>query len=142
MKYPSPPMKTMYITVCMDINKTKRQRQLLEKRGSSLKNLINSIDFIGNDDPDNYRNYVVKFDEDIRMLSCMKEHGHINDDYIEDHDVYIACHVYDYIASIDDKMIVEKIFGDTESKDYLNIIKEQLISIHGELIREIDKLTI
>lgn len=108
----------------------------------SLINDFTAVNFIHNDDPDNYRTTTVCLNEEARTTWGMINFGAINISDLDNPNVELACSLLDYIAETtsDEKNVLTNIIDETTGAILLGELVEMLESTRKQLSKEIDKI--
>lgn len=135
---------SMLITVSMnELVDSKIKIAILNKRELSLIDDFTCIDFVKNDEPENYKNTAVQINDDIRNQWGAINYGLIDISYIEDKQVRLSCELLDFIDQniTNEKETLNEILDDTQSAEYLLSILELLDAMIKGLVKRIDKIT-
>lgn len=136
--------KYMDINVSLDnaIN-TKIKISILNKKTLSLVDRITVVDFIKNDEPDNYRHKVVNIDNRIQGIYGAISCGVMDIDEIETNEEKLAFDIYDFIRNNtkNEKLVLQNIINRTKSSEKLSLIICRIEEMLNKTIQEIDKVT-
>lgn len=116
---------------------------ILNKSSITLLNNFTCIDFVVNDDPDNYRNTAVYINEGIRATWGAIKFGAMDISDVESHEIKLACILLDYIDEniTDEKDVLDRIIDSTHCAEYLMEILDILNDMVKDLLKTIDKIT-
>lgn len=134
----------MLITFSMDKGtNTKVKIAIINKSNLSLINNFSGVDFVKNDDPENYRHTSVTLNEEIRNTWGAIDCGVMDISDIEDPEVKLACILLDYIEEnvYDEREVLSRIIDETQGANMLRGIIDQLNEMLNELVKTIDKIT-
>ncbi len=134
----------MLITFSMDKGtNTKVKLAIINKSNLSLINNFSGVDFVINDDAENYRHTSVTLNEEIRNTWGAINYGVMDISDIEDPEVELACILLDYIEEniSDEREALSRIIDETQGADMLRGIIDELNEMLNELIKTIDKIT-
>ena len=134
----------MLITFSMDKStNTKVKIAIINKSNLSLINNFSGVDFVKNDDPENYRHTSVTLNEEIRNTWGAINYGVMDISDIEDPEVELACILLDYIEEniSDEREVLSRIIDETQGADMLRGIIDELNEMLNELVKTIDKIT-
>lgn len=134
----------MLITFSMDKStNTKVKIAIINKSNLSLINNFSGVDFVKNDDPENYRHTSVTLNEEIRNTWGAINYGVMDISDIEDPEVKLACILLDYIEKniSDEREVLSRIIDETQGADMLRGIIDELNEMLNELVKTIDKIT-
>ncbi len=125
-----------------DIVHLKVKLAVIRKNQLSLISDFTSIDFVHNDDPDNYRSTTATLNEEAWSTWGAIDCGIMDMKDIEEPEIELACILLDFISEniLNEKQKLEKIINKTTSAVLLNQINDDLISMKKILIKEIDKI--
>lgn len=142
-KFPNVPTP-MLITFSMDKGtNTKVKIAIINKSNLSLINNFSAIDFVRNDDPENYQYTSVRLNEEIRNTWGAISYGIMDISDIDDPEVELACILLDYIEEniSDEQEELNRIIDETQGADILRSIIDELNDMLNELVKSIDKIT-
>ena len=134
----------MLITLCMkEVATTKFKISIMNKSDLSLINNLTCVDFVWNDDPENYQCTSITLNEEIRNIWSAINYGVMEISDIEEPEVELACILLDYIAENipDDREELRGIIDKTQGASMLRDIVDELNEMQNELVRTIDKIT-
>ena len=134
----------MLITFCMEeVATTKFKISIINKSNLSLINNLTCVDFVRDDDPENYQYTSVTLNEKIRSTWSAIDYGVMNISDVEEPEVELACILLDYIAENipDDREELRGIIDETQGASMLRDIVDELNEMQNELVRTIDKIT-
>lgn len=134
----------MAITFTIDkIFEVKTKVAILSKNSISILENITCIDFIMDDNPENYRSVAIYLNEDTRTTWGAIEYGAMDISEVGDHEVELACLLLDFINKnvTDETEVLDKIIDGTCSAEYLSGILDSLNDMVKGLLKEIDKIT-
>lgn len=134
----------MLITYATDkLFKTKIKIAILTRDSISLLENFVCINFVINDEFENYKSVDIYLNEDIRELWGAVDCGVIDITDIEDYDAQTACRLLDFINEnvLDEKEFLDEIVGGTYSAKYLSEIITVLNDIVEKLLQDINKIT-
>lgn len=134
----------MLITFSIDkVTNTKFKIAIINKRDLSLINNLTCVDFVWNDDPENYQCTSITLNEEIRNIWSAINYGVMEISDIEEPEVELACILLDYIAENipDDREELRGIIDKTQGASMLRDIVDELNEMQNELVRTIDKIT-
>lgn len=114
---------------------------VLERNSESIKDDVAGIEFIYNDDPENYRKLLVKFDNTVINFCGAMKCGVSTVDDIDDQETVIACEVYDYFQELDDKKVMSELIAETKTNDNLYGLASKAGTLRTCLLTDIDKIT-
>lgn len=142
-KYPDS-SKYMDISISLDsaIN-TKIKISILNKKTVSLVDRITVVDFIENDEPDNYRHKVVNIDRQIQGIYGAISCGVMDIDEIGTNEEKLAIGIYDFIRNNtkNETLVLQNIINRTNSSEKLSLIVYSIKEMLNKTIQEIDKVT-
>lgn len=134
----------MLITLCMkEVATTKFKISIMNKSDLSLINNLTCVDFVRDDDPENYQYTSVSLNDEIRNTWSAINYGVIDISDIEEPEVELACILLDYIAENipDDREELRGIIDETQGASMLREVINELNEMQNELVRTIDKIT-
>ncbi|MDD2980758.1 MAG: hypothetical protein PHN80_12425 [Hespellia sp.] len=116
---------------------------ILTKHDISLINNFTCIDFVKNDDPDNYRHTSITLNDEIRNTWGAIKYGVMDSSDITNTEEELACILLDYIDEniTDEKNVLATIIDETVCAAVLSGIRELLNEMTRELVKTIDKIT-
>ena len=130
----------MDVSVSLRINESDLSIPILKKKAESYKDYVTSISYVINDEPENYRDFSVIFNEDVKTLCGEMLYGISTIDDVEDPAIQIACKIYDYLMGVDDKPEVERIMAETKTNDNLFRLAAKAKNLRDSLLKNIDKI--
>lgn len=134
----------MHITFSMkDGVETKIKVALIKKIKLSLLGSLSTVDFIENDDFENYQETAIQLNDEARNLWVIIDHGEMDFTDINDPDVELSCSLLKYIDenTTDEQKILNQIVNATHSSTALKNIIDTLNDMLNELVMNIDKIT-
>lgn len=135
---------SMEITFSMDKStEEKVEIAILTKREISLINNFTCVDFVKNDDTENYRHTAITLNDEIRNTWGAINYGVMDGSDIENTEIELACILLDYMDEniTDEKTTLNAIIDKTVSAKTLSQISELLSEMTAELVTVIDKIT-
>lgn len=135
---------SMFVLFSMgDTSTLKLKLAILKKAPLSLVNDFTAIDFIHNDDPDNYHKTSVYLSEEARTTWGAIDYGAIDISDVDNSNVELACILLDYIAetTTDEKDVLMSIIDETTGAKLLRELVVMLNSSRNILIKEIDSIS-
>lgn len=137
-KVPTP----MHITMSFsDYGKRQLYFSIIRKCDCSIIGFLRSVDYIKNDDPDNYRSTTINITDHIKESYGAISYGLIDIDDIDNDEEMLGCIFLDYISDIKDRDILEQIIDNTYSSFNMRAVVDLLQEINKDVIKEIDKIT-
>lgn len=130
----------MDVSVSLSISEGDLSISILEKKAESYKNYATGITFIINDEPENFRDFSVTFNEDVKTLCGQMDYGISTIDDVEDPETQIACRTFDYLMGVDDKPEVEQLIAETKTNDNLFSLAAKAKNLRDSLLKDIDKI--
>ncbi|WP_202708399.1 hypothetical protein [Sporosalibacterium faouarense] len=134
---------SMMITFSMSpITTTKMKLAIINKTDLSLLDDLNSIEFVHNDEPENYRTTCIKLNDKYRQTWSVINYGAIDITDIEDNEEELACILLDFINDNfeDEKEMLMNIIENTSSRTLFIGIYNKMNEMRDKLIKEIDKV--
>lgn len=130
----------IYISMCKGFE-DKIKIAILNKQDLTLLNDITAIDFVHNDDPDNYRHKSISLSQSNRETQGAINYGVIDISDVADPEVELACILLDFIDEniTDEKEQLSKIIDETISAENMRDIFETLNKMIKEIIKIVDK---
>lgn len=141
--FPNVP-QPMLITFSMNKDTdTKTKIAIINKSNLSLINNFSMIDFVRNDDPENYRHTSVSLNKEIRETWGAISYGVMDISDVDDPEAQLSCILLDYIEEkiTDEKDVLNKLIDETQSANLLLAIIDLLNDMLKELVKTIDKIT-
>lgn len=142
--FPNVP-RSMLITFSMNkATESKTKISILNKQDFSLLWDFTCIDFVENDEPENYGHIPIKISEDIRNTREAINYGVMDISDVENSDIELSCILLDFIdenIKKEEIKVLNEIIDETRSAENLIKIVELLNSMTEDLIKEIDKIT-
>lgn len=137
-------LQPMFISFSMDKNtSTKVKIAIINHKNLSLINDFSKIDFVINDDPDEYVHTAVNLSDEIRDTWSTIRCGEIDISEIDTPEIKIACSLLEYIEEniFNEQVVISKIIAETQGANELIELTDNLNKMHKELIKTIDKIT-
>ncbi len=124
--------------------RTKIKIAIINKSDLSLINNFTSIDFVRNDDPENYQSTSISLNKEDRDTWEAVSFGYINISDINNPEAQLSCNLLDYINEniTDEKEELRKLIDETQSSNLLSKMTDLLDDMKKELIKTIDKITV
>jgi hypothetical protein len=141
---PFPNLPHMLIDFSMsETTESETKVAILRKQLFSLLDNFTYIDFVENDDPDNYSFTPIKIDDDIRNSWSAINSGVMDISDVEDSDAELSCALLDFIYKNikDETEILGKFVDKTKSAENLVRLSDLLKVMTAQLVKEIDKIT-
>lgn len=141
-RFPGIP-SSMFVQLSMSDTSTLKLKLAIIKRAPlSLVNDFTVVNFIHNDDSDNYRTTEVYLNEESRTTWGTIDYRAIDISDIDNPNVELACILLDYIAKTtsDEKDVLANIIVETTGAVLLRELVEMLENTRNTLIKEIDKI--
>lgn len=135
---------TMLITLSMDKRADRRMKKaVLKKKPTALLDCLTSINFVINDDPDNYKYIRVTLDDEARNTWGAIKYGVMDISEVDDSNEELACLLLEYIEEnmSDEREVISQMIGETRCSEMLHEIDCKLQQMLKELLRTIDKIT-
>lgn len=136
--------KSMYISLLMNTNtEAKVKIAIINKNKLSLRNDFSQVDFVKNDDPDNYQCTSVNLNNEIRNTWDAIHLGVMDICDIDDPEMELSYILLDYIDenTSDEQEVMSQIIDETQGAKMFREISNQLNEMLDELIKNIDKIT-
>lgn len=115
---------------------------IVYKKYFSIKNNIEKIEFVHNDDPEKYKSKIFNLSEKNRDFYGYVDYGHLDIDDADDEEQRDAYYLLEYLYGIEDeKDKIMEIVENYSSDKLLYKIKELLISMRNISLKEIDRIT-
>lgn len=116
---------------------------IINKSDLSLVDNLTGIDFVMNDDPENYQCISVKLNEEIWNTWGAINCGVMDISDIEEEKVEFACSLLNYIKenTSDEREVLSRIIDETQSASMLKNIINELNEMQYKLVKAIDKIT-
>lgn len=130
----------MDVSLSLRISEGDLSIPILEKKAESYKNYVTGITYIINDEPENFRDFSVSFNEDVKTMYGQIEYGISTIDDVVELETQIACKVYDYLMGVDDKPELEQLMAETKTNDNLFSLAAKAKSLRDSLLKDIDKI--
>lgn len=137
-------LSPMYLTFSMSKGaEDKIKVAILNKKDLTLLDNLIAVDFIQNDDPDNYKCNSISLSKSNRETWGAIDYGAIDISDVTDPEIELACILLDFIHEniIDEKEQLSKIIDDTVSAENMRGIIDTLNEMVKEIIKMIDKVT-
>lgn len=137
-------LQPMFISFSMNKNtSTKVKIAIINHNNLSLINDFSKIDFVINDDPDEYVHTAVNLSDEIRDTWSTIRCGEIDISEIDNPEIKIACSLLEYIEEniFNEQVVISKIIDQTQGANELRELTDSLNKMHKELIKTIDKIT-
>lgn len=134
---------SMEIWIGMDaVTENKVKLSILNKSEISLLSNITVIDFIHNDEPENYRHTSINLNDEIRDIWGAINYNIMSFDDIVENEEELACILLDFINenTKNEKNKLKNIIDDTSGLEELKNIYQILDEMRNKLIKEIDKI--
>ncbi len=134
----------MLITFSMEKGtNVKTKIAIINKSNLSLINNFSEIDFVKNDDPENYRHTSVTLNEEVRNTWGAISYGVMDISDVREPEIELACILLDYIEEnvSDEREVLNRIIDETQSANLLREIINELNEMVNELVKNIDKIT-
>lgn len=134
----------MLITFSMDKGTdVKVKIAIVNKSNLSLINNFSAIDFIKNDEPENYRHTSITLNKEVRDTWGAINYGIMDISNVGNPEVELACILLDYIEEniYDEREILSRIIDETQGANMLRAIIDELNEMLNELVKNIDKIT-
>ena len=135
---------TMLITFSMDKRADRRMKKaVLEKKPTALLDCLTSINFVINDDPDNYKYTQVTLDDETRNTWGAIKYGVMDISEVDNANEELACLLLEYIEEnmSDEREVISQMIDETHCSETLYEINYKLQQMLKELLRNIDKIT-
>lgn len=125
-----------------DVVSIKVKLAIIRKSNLSLIYDFSSIDFVHNDDPDNYQTTTVSLNEEAKSAWGAINCSVMDIGDIEDPEIELACILLDFFSEnvLSEKHELERIINRTTGSLLLNQINDDLVNIKKILIKQIDKI--
>jgi len=107
----------------------------------SLINRLKHIDYIKNDDPENYRHTSINITTEDKDSYGAVAAGIIDFDEIEKEEDRLVCEFLDYIADIRDIEFLDECISNSASSFNMIGLTDLLNEINNDIIAEIDRIT-
>ena len=130
----------MDIDICLKMYDGDLRASVLEKKVATITKYVTRITYIINDDPENFRDFSVDFNEEIKNLSGQIDRGIINIDDVGDLEKQISCKIYAFAMSIDNKLEAGRIMYETKTYDNLLNLATRTKTLRDNLLKDIDKI--
>lgn len=137
-------LSPMYLTFSMNKGTEDEIKvAILNKKDLTLLDNLTTVDFIQNDDPDNYKCNSISLSQSNRETWSAIDYGAIDISDVTDPEVELACILLDFIHEniSDEKEQLRKIIDDTLSAENMRDIIDTLNEMVKEIIKTIDKVT-
>lgn len=141
--FPNVPMP-MLIMFSMDkVTNTKVKIAIINKSNLSLIDNLADVDFVEDDDPENYQCISVTLNEEIRQTWSTINYGAMSISDVEEPEVMLACILLDFIDEniFDEREVLGRIIDETKSASILRGVIDELNEMQNELVKIIDKIT-
>lgn len=135
---------TMLITFSMDKRADRRMKKaVLKKQPTALLDCLTSINFVINDDPDNYKYTQVTLDDEARNTWGAIKYSVMDISEVDNANEELACLLLEYIEEnmSDEREVISKMIDETHCSEMLHEIDCKLQQMLKELLRTIDKIT-
>ena len=135
---------TMLITFSMDKRADRRMKKaVLKKKPTALLDCLTSINFVINDDPDNYKYIRVTLNDEARNTWGAIKYGVMDISEVDDSNEELACLLLEYIEEnmSDEQEVISQMIDATHCSEMLYEINYKLQQMLKELLRNIDKIT-
>ena len=135
---------TMLITFSMDKRADRRMKKaVLKKQPTALLDCLTSVNFVINDDPDNYKYTQVTLDDEARNTWGAIKYGVMDISEVDNANEELACLLLEYIEEnmSDEREVISKMIDETHCSEMLHEIDCKLQQMLKELLRTIDKIT-
>ena len=135
--------QSMLITFSMnEATESKVKTSILTKQKITLLRNFTCIDFIQNDDPDNYRNTAISINDNIRNSWGAISYGVMDISDVSPEEE-LACILLDYIEEniTNEEETLTAIIDETQCAEALIIMREKLDEMIKELFKIMDKIT-
>lgn len=141
--FPNLPRSMLILFSMDDVTEYKIKIAILTKQEISLLNNFTRIDFVENDDPDNYRCTSILINDNIRNSWGAINYGVMDISDIGDAEEELACILLDFIDENikDEKATLNAIIDETSCAENLQMINSLLNKMIKEVIKRIDKIT-
>lgn len=141
--FPNLPRSMLILFSMDDVTEYKIKIAILTKQEISLLNNFTRIDFVENDDPDNYRCTSILINDNIRNSWGAINYGVMDISDIGDAEEELACILLDFIDENikDEKATLNAIIDETSCAENLQTINSLLNEMIKEVIKRIDKIT-
>lgn len=130
----------MDVSVSLSIDEGDLSIPILEKKAESYKNYVTDITYIINDEPEDFLDFSVTFNDDVKNLCGQMQYGISTIDDVDDPEIQISCKVYDYLMGLDDKPEVERIMAETKTNNNLFSLAAKAKNLRDSLLKDIDKI--
>ena len=116
---------------------------IINKSDLFLVDNLTGVDFVMNDDPENYQCISVKLNEEIWNTWGAINCGVMDISDIEEEKVEFACSLLNYIKenTSDEREVLSRIIDETQSASMLKNIINELNEMQYKLVKAIDKIT-
>lgn len=141
--FPNLPAAMEILFSMSEVTESKTKVAILTKQDISLIDDFTCIDFIQNDDPENYRNTSITINDNIKNSWGAINYGVMDISDLDNPEDELACILLDFIYEniTNEKSTLNAIIDETCSADMLRGIAELLNEMQKDILRTIDKIT-
>ena len=132
--------KSMEANIDMCVGAVDFSLPVLMRQAQSYKKDVTGILYTINDDPENVQTVDISFTSKVEKLHSDMQVGANTDWATKDARTLLACDVYDYLWSLNDKCIMEQILKETKTNDNLYLLAAKLQCLRDCILKDIDRI--